>query len=344
MTAAPETIAPLFFETGRLPVEHQFEAWRAFHASVIDVSLAPEARQGFIFDQQVWNLGKLAVTSSRMPGPLVPRRWQHYRKDPLDHWCLVVPESALYGSQMADSPPRQVHFRSLGRPFEGAAADSSVLTIYVPRDLLRPLAGVLDTHHGTVGPTGMGGLLADFLISFERRLPAISLQDVPAMAEAMRAMIAACLVPTADRIAEASGQIAATVLERARQMIHRELCSADLGPDKICRQLGISRSKLYMLFEPLCGVARYIQRQRLLAAYVELSNTATMRSIGEIAGSLCFVDAATFSRTFRNEIGCSPSDVRASAAVGTPRLPRPLSLQSLDQVASLGDILQRLQV
>lgn len=337
-------LATLKFDTRKLPVEHQFEAWRSFHASVIDVSISPEARQGFIFEQQVWDLGKLAFTSSRMPGPKVPRNWHHFAKDPLDHWCLVLPESAMHAAQDPNAPPRQVHFRSLGRPYDGTAADSSVSTVYIPRDLLRPLAGLLDKHPGVVGPDGLGGLLADFLISFERRLPYIPAHEVPKAVEAMRAMISACLAPTADRVAEAQGHIAATMLERARQVIHKELHAPDLGPNKLCRQLGISRSRLYVLFEPLHGVARYIKRQRLLAAYKELSDPNSMTSIARIAERLCFADATTFSRAFRSEMGYAPSEVRAAAAVGLPLSPKRLQPKRLDQVISLSDILQYLQV
>ncbi|MGO4835806.1 hypothetical protein AB4144_26560, partial [Rhizobiaceae sp. 2RAB30] len=187
--------ATLTFDTRELPTEDQFEAWRSFHASVIDVTMSPEARKGFIFEQQVWDLGKLAFTSSRMPGPQVPRKWHHLRKAPLDHWCLVLPESALHGNQAPNAPERQVHFRSLGRQYEGAAAESSVSTVYIPRDFLRPLAATLDKHPGSVGPDGLGGLLTDFLISFERRLPRIPAHEIPNAVEAMRAMISACLAP-----------------------------------------------------------------------------------------------------------------------------------------------------
>ncbi|PWK66453.1 AraC family transcriptional regulator [Aminobacter sp. AP02] len=310
---------------------------------MIDTSPSAEAGQGFVFEQKVWSLGSLAFTSARMPGRPVPRTWRHIRKDPLDHWCLVLPESAMHASQGPGALPRQVHFRSLDRPYVGAATDSSVSTVYIPRDLLRPIAGVLDAHSGTVGPTGMGGLLADFLISFERRLLTISEDDVPNYVEAMRAMVTACLAPTSDRIAEAQRQIEATMLEKARQLIHRQLCSPNLGPETICRWLGVSRSRLYALFEPMHGVTRYIQRQRLLAAYKELADPALARSIEQIADRLCFSEAATFSRAFRNEFGCSPSDVRAAAAAGM-LAPTRTALSVMNQVNHLGEILQQLQI
>lgn len=275
---------------------------------------------------------------------LVPRTWSHIRKDPLDHWCLVLPESLMHASQAQGGTSRQVHFRSLGRAYVGAAVDSSMSAVYIPRDLLRPIAGVLDTHSGTVGPNGIGGLLADFLISFERQLLTISEDEVPSCTEAMRAMVIACLAPTSDRLAEAQGQIAVTRLERVRELIHRELHLPDLGPDMICRRLGLSRSRLYALFEPLRGVNRYIQRQRLLAAHRELSAPENAGSIGLIAERLCFSDAATFSRAFRSEFGCSPSDVRAaSAAAGGMLVPARTKAPATNQITHLGEILQQLQ-
>lgn len=340
--AAQAAIPLLRFDTRDFRDRDQFEAWRAFNSSVIDTSLSPEARQGFVFEQTVWSLGSIAFTSARMPGRVVPRTWRHIRKDPLDHWCLVLPESAMHASQALGAPLPQLHFRSLDSAFDGAAADSSVSTVFIPRDLLRPIAGVLDAHPGTVGPTGMGGLLADFLISFERRLLTASEDDVPSYVEAMRSMVTACLVPTSDRVAEAQVQIRATVLERARRLIHQELHVPSLGPHMICRRLGVSRSKLYTLFEPLHGVTRYIQRQRLLAAHKELSDPTVMRSIGEIAYGLCFSDATTFSRAFRNEFGCSPTDIRATAGAGAP--PARTNLPVMNSITHLGEILRQLQI
>ncbi len=41
----------------------------------------------------------------------------------------------------------------------------------------------------------------------------------------------------------------------------------DLGPDFIARQLGISRAKLYRVFEPTDGVSHYILQRRLTLAH-----------------------------------------------------------------------------
>jgi AraC-like DNA-binding protein len=340
-------IETLTFDTRGLPREHQFEAWRAYNSSVIDVSLSRDKRDAFAFEQQVWDLGSLVFTTSSMPGPLVPRHWQHLRKDPLDHWCIVLPESRSYTTGQAAGSP-QVHFRSLGRPFEGSAADSSVSTIFVPRDLLRPIAASLDAHPGTVSSNGLGSLFADFLVSVERRLPSMTAQEVPRLVEAITAMISACIAPTSDRIAEASEPLASTMMERARQQIQQDLSSPTLNPQTLSRQLGISRSTLYSLFEPLHGVANYIQRQRLLAASKLLSDPDCRLSIQDVAQKFCFSDLSSFSRAFRRAIGSSPSDIKGAASrMELVSLPPPQSRSLLPRSGALTDIgrvLRHLQV
>jgi AraC-like DNA-binding protein len=78
----------------------------------------------------------------------------------------------------------------------------------------------------------------------------------------------------------------------------------------------MSRSNLYRLFEDTGGLARYIQRERLLEARVVLSDPAATQSISAIAEDFCFADASGFSRSFKREFGYSPSEVRSAALAG----------------------------
>jgi AraC-like DNA-binding protein len=104
--------------------------------------------------------------------------------------------------------------------------------------------------------------------------------------------------------------------ERVRQAVRRHLRTPTLGPKNLSRLVGMSRSNLYRLFEDIGGVARYIQRQRLLEAHAILSDPATTQSISAIAEDLCFADASSFSRTFKREFGYSPSEARSAALAG----------------------------
>jgi AraC-like DNA-binding protein len=64
------------------------------------------------------------------------------------------------------------------------------------------------------------------------------------------------------------------------------------------------------------GVARYIQRERLLEAHALLSDPEKVQSISQIAEDLCFADASSFSRIFKREFGCTPTEARYAAPVG----------------------------
>ncbi|MGO4441461.1 helix-turn-helix domain-containing protein [Rhizobium sp. RAF56] len=339
---ASSLVKPLTFDTSNLPREQQFEAWRAYNASLIDVSLSRETRGSFSFEQKVWDFGKLAFSTSRLPGPSTPRSWEHIRKDPIDHWCLVLPENAAHLAKANKEAP-QVYFRNLGRPYAGSAADSSVATLFIPRDMLRPIAGALDAHDGTLGQDGLGALFADFLISLERRLPTITSDEMPRLAEAVCAMITACIAPSKDNLADARSPIADTLLERARQRIQQNLYSPRLTPTSLSGELGISRTTLYSLFEPLQGVSRYIQRQRLIAAHKMLSDPDNRISMQQLSDLLCFADTGGFSRAFRQTMGCSPREVRA-AGIRKEFLPvPPAPVSALERLTDIGDVLRRLQ-
>jgi hypothetical protein len=86
-------------------------------------------------------------------------------------------------------------------------------------------------------PRGM--LLADYFRSLERQLTSVKVSDVPRVSEMTRSMIAACMVPSQDRIAAARGSIAATVFDRARHHINENLRSPALTPQQLCRTLGV---------------------------------------------------------------------------------------------------------
>jgi AraC-like DNA-binding protein len=164
-------------------------------------------------------------------------------------------------------------------------------------------------------------------------------EDVPRLVDSIAAMIIACVAPTPDRLAEASQPIASTRLERARQRIHMNLRSPTLSPATLCRDIGVSRSTLYFLFEPLQGVSHYIQRQRLLAAYRMLRDPTNRFTTTELAEMFCFSDASTFTRAFRQVLGCSPRDVQGTIVAPAPAPASP----PLQTVIELGSILRRLQ-
>jgi len=327
-------ITPLSFSTRTLAARDQFDAWRAFMAPAIDLDIEGGRQAGFGADQTVWDAGSFALTRATLPFDGRVRSWTHLRRNALDHWCFVVVDD---GPSMGG---RSLFFRSLGERFDGAAHDTGVLSLYIPRELFDDgLSRIDDTT--AVPDQGIGALLADYFLSLERRLPGIPRAQLPQVVEATRAMIAACVRPSRDRFDMARDAIAATLMERGRVVIRQNLAVPGFGPDQLAHALGVSRSRLYRLFEPHGGVARYVHRQRMLVAHAALSDAADNRSIARIAEALGFSDASGFSRGFKHEFGYSPSEARME---GHARPPAPIFAPRTEaaETEAFAAILQRL--
>lgn len=311
-------VRPLLFSTDSLPAPEQFDGWRHFIAPTVDIRLVDAPGPGFAGRQEVWDLGRFAFTVARMPGAGYVRRWTHLTRDPLDHWCLVIWPGDPAGP---GAPRRSMGLRSLARPFEGTGSDAKVWSLFIPRDLFPARGEALDRVPADLPVTGLCGILADHLESLEQRLPGVAPRDLPALVEATRVLLLACLMPTADHLDAAKAPMVHSLRARAHRLILDHIASPLLTPDRLCRMLGVSRSRLYRLFDDQGGVARYIQRQRLLAGLARLSDAADPSSIARIAERVGFADASGFSRAFRQEFGFSPSDARAAARAGVPLLP-----------------------
>jgi len=334
-TLPPGKVEPIRIVTKELAPAEQFEAWRDFMSAAIDIEFSSE-RDGFDAEQEVWNLGSMALARARMPGS-GERVWRHLDRHPLDHWCLV-----LVVPDRERSAEPELFFRSLARPFEGHGTGAdTVLSLYVPRDLFRSGAPMLDRLENRIPSGPLAALLADYVLSLSRRLPELPPEAFPAVIEATREMIGACLLTGADRLEAAGDVLAASMIDRARRIVNQHLGAPGFGPVQLGRMLGVSRSRLYRLFEPLGGVTTYIRRQRLLAAHRALIDPLETSAIVAVAERVGFPDASAFSRAFRAEFGYSPSHARAalSRRTAAPSVRRPGATGS---GLSLGDVLGRL--
>ncbi|MFG1479435.1 helix-turn-helix transcriptional regulator [Xanthobacter sp. V4C-4] len=332
-------LAPYRFTTRTLAAADQFAAWRDFIAPTVDLSLVASPDGAFAAEQEVWDLGSMALTCATMPGAGHVRAWRHWRRPALDHWCLVLcPPPGGPGAPQAAS----LGLRSLASPFQGAGADDRVLSLFLPRDLFPHLAATFDQAPTDLPAQGLAGILAEHLSSLHRHLARTRAEDLPQLAAATQALVAACIAPRSDAAAGAGDLIAHTLRERARRLIRRDLSSPALSPEALCRALGVSRSRLYRLFEELGGVSRYIQRQRLLAAFARLSDPEDRDTVAQIAERLGFLDHSGFSRAFRAEFGLSPSEARAAGRGSRPSPPRAPSPPA-QGLRDLGHVLGRLQ-
>jgi len=266
------------------------------------------------------------------------------RRDALDHWVIRIARSGSFGLSTARGlytiPAGRPFVFSLANAFEVEHPESSWVSLIVPRDTFPGLAYVIDRQLHLPLNGSLGIMLGHYLDMLEAQILDVTEADLPRLVAATRAMIAACIEPAPGTFEAAVPMIQNVRLERTRQAIRRNLRSPALTPKRLCRLVGMSRSQIYRLFEPAGGVARYIQAERLREAHRMLADPSSKRDIHELAEDFGFFNPSAFSRIFRREYGCTPSEVRAAAISGIgevamQRCPMPREVGTLTDVLRL---------
>jgi AraC-like DNA-binding protein len=322
------------FTTGHLKPSDQFEAWHESISVIFDVA-PPEDRRpetGFSATVRGWHLGHLLISAVDFDSQRFVRDRRKTIADGLDHYLVqlyatggLVGEAGDHGRQLRAG---DVQILDLSQSNVTRAAASGTVAIVVPREVLDQAIPEPGDLHGLIlrANSGMGGLLGDYMKSLVARAAAITLGEAPLVAQATTDMIAACFKSTAETAERARDAIEKTMRQRIQRHVAANLDSPALQAEALSAHFRISRSQLYRLFEPLGGVAHYIQEQRLARACAELGNPAhDHRRIYEIAYALGFSSEAHFSRVFRSTFGLSPSDVRARAQATRVDAIRPTS-------------------
>jgi AraC-like DNA-binding protein len=235
-------------------------------------------------------------------------------------------------------------YRSMGRSSIKAAGDlfildaaqvndcvvetSEVLSVAVPRDLLPSQTALL---HAQTLTGGAARLLADHIVSLFRNLPLLKAQEIPYLVQSTLQLLTAVVSSTGDAMQEAAGPIRELLLGRVLRYLDTHLLDADLTPDRICRDVGFSRAKLYQLFEGHGGVMRQIQRKRLYRAYQLLADPGRPRPhIAELAWSHGFPNDKYFYRLFKAEFGHTPGETLENMSRPEPPA-KPVSTHQLEE-------------
>ena len=313
-------VASVDFTTEGLRPHEQYDAWRGWHNRTFDGSPGAPVKDGFAARSNAVTMDGLALVRIAMPSARVFRTPTLIRRNPVDHWTINMGLRATthltVGGATLEVPARSPFVLSLADQMASERGPDERLQLYLARDSFRELAPVFDAVAGAVVTGPLGTMLAEYLEFLGRNLGRIDPADAARLKSAVGSMIAACVSPSSDRLAAAESQLNLGRLERVRRVVRQELRSPLLEPAMLSRRIGMSRSALYRLMESQGGVTRYIRRLRLLESRAVLSDPGCEKSIAAIAEEFCFSDAADFSRSFRREFGCAPSDVRATAHVG----------------------------
>ena len=304
--------------------KHDFELWRWGVSPMFAMDARDRAaRAAFTLSATSYQFADVALASVTSSATQYERTNATIARSGIDTIAVLL---YLAGGFSLDVEGREIEVTAgdicildMTRRSRLRTPDYTQLSIVLPRAMLEPLLPNLDLLHGMVLPRGtsLNTLLAGHLRALYSEAPSLRNGDGRSAAQGTAALIAAFAGSSANGHKRAAQAIAAASLQAARRTI--ETCIADpiLGPDFLARQLGVSRAKLYRMFEPLGGVRNYIQQRRLTRAYQTICDPANARErVSAISARYGFTNDSVFSRAFRDAYGMSPSDMRATAQAG----------------------------
>jgi AraC-like DNA-binding protein len=326
--AGASVLPSTVFATEGLPPGDRFEMWRSVFNGVNEIEAPQESHDAFDGRSEHWRLGSFLFGVSHNPERRITRGVDRIRCDDLDHWAIRLAHTATCGYRVKGESfvcrPGMAAVTSLAEGYVEQNSGGVGIGLIFPRDAYPQLTIRLEA----LGPTALmhktsGALLGDFLLSLSIRVRDARVHEAPALAEMVHAMLLGCLPPCAGAPALGNEVTARASIER---IIRRHIGSARLDVARLCALSGISRSALYRMFEDTGGVAAHIRRLRLRLAADDLANPALAAiPIAALAEKRGFHCAASFSRSFREAYGLSPSEAREAAlrGDGLPRGHRP---------------------
>lgn len=183
----------------------------------------------------------------------------------------------------------------------------SHVSIPLSRELFK---GLDRTRFGKLSTTGVCGQLLGTLV---RQVAGGDLAhwSCPQDGEGVQGALVALLESVLEY--RASDHSPGWQLHEVQSVIQQRLDSPRLSPASLSEELGISSRQLYRLFEASGdSVCRYILRERLLKAAQDLRDpVCAHRSITDIGSYWGFADSAHFSKTFKKQMGLTPSTYRS---------------------------------
>jgi len=309
----------LKFDSSLLKPKDAEEIWREALRPIYEIERAGEFRA----KMETWDLGGSMLLTSHSAKDEVQfqRTRRRIATSGVDHYlvhCLLggelVSESAA-GRQKV--PLRSIAVRAMDVENIGFARDAPMLTLSIPRAALDKRMPEGARLHGASFEAGdrIGALVSSHICALAQTLTEMTVDESRVAAEATLGLLAACLLPKAERgTSRDDPRLAPMLRAQAMSLIERRLGEPDFDAEALRREINVSRTALYALFAESGGVAKQIRARRLDEAMRRLANPRHARQrIAEVAFAVGFSSEPTFNRAFRERFGCAPGEARADA-------------------------------
>ncbi|MDH5180567.1 MAG: helix-turn-helix domain-containing protein [Gammaproteobacteria bacterium] len=208
-----------------------------------------------------------------------------------------------------------IHVTDLTRTIQGYSTPHNTYGLFLSRELLMDLELDVDRLHLTTLHQNrpVVRLLRRHMFELHKEAAGLNSEEAQAMTESTSIMIKTILSLKEHQSVNACKLMQRNQLLEVRHYIDNNLYDPNLSPEKIAREIGVSRAQLYRLAEPLNGVKNYIRRRRLKNAFYRLvSPQHSTKNITKLSYDLGFKSEDAFRRAFTQVYLMSPKEARAS--------------------------------
>lgn len=312
-------LKPFHFSTEGLNAEDRLEASRQFLSPLAEVT----SQKAGDLVADTWVMGGIVLCRLKSPDGHLRRTDRQIRNAWIDHYMIHAPYKGQFCfppfDERIDGPfakdrPRTIGLHSLITPCEGDVINSDSLLVLLPRDSVGRFAPKLDSAiaRGFEGGA-LGSILYTYLRHVEERLPLFTEKEGVGVAASIVDLVTALCGEDQDSVSRLDDVIRKSVKAQIRELVHSEIANTELSSAYISHAMGISRSKLYRLFEGEAGVANYIERARLRKALAALEDPVEGRALKKVAVDCGFRDVTELQRLFRKHVDADPGEINRSS-------------------------------
>jgi AraC-like DNA-binding protein len=240
---------------------------------------------------------------------------------PIQGYCLVSQDG-----REAPLMPGDIAICDTTRPFSLAFEDTCKLAVAMfPKHSLRFPGQALSkiTAQRVSGRHGIGALVAPLMKNLLEHIDEVDPAQSQRMADVVLDLLSTLFAAQLGEACVPARGPGAALLIQVKDFIESHLHDADLTPDAVAASVHISTGYLHKLFRAEgTSVSRYIRERRLENCRRDLADPfqsgVPVCSVGAHWG---FLDAARFSRVFKETYGITPREYRLSRdAAGTIEL------------------------
>lgn len=270
--------------------------------------------EGFYAHVDAALIGELGLARVEGSAQDFDRSRNKIARDGMDGYLLqfyLNGASAPRSGDSAIASQGDLYVIDMARPLMTRTSNHDQISLVVPRRLLAARLDAPDDSHERVLPAGLPlvSLLRDTLQSLYRQFDTMTARDGELAAAPILSLAAAAI--NSQVTEQTKGGVKLALFAAVRRYIEDNLFSPALTVETVMGQFGVSRRTLYRMLEPHGGFASYVLHRRLRRAHEALRKPdAQLVSISDLAHNHGFPRPEHFSRSFRQEFGLSPRQLR----------------------------------